>query len=76
MTYKLNPELRLITSPVILLFPSGEQKQYENGVKVTEAVFDLNYRIVEVQAAESIIKITLGEKTVPEVNSIGDETFF
>lgn len=31
MTYKLNPEIRKITSLVELVFPDGEKRQFENG---------------------------------------------
>lgn len=76
MTYKLNPELRLITSPVILIFPSGARHEYTAGAAVAEKAFDEKYRVVEIRAAGDVVEISLDLMTVPEVNAIGEETFF
>lgn len=76
MTYKLNPELRLITSPVALIFPGGVRHQYSSGAAVAEKTFNERYRVTEIRAAGDVIEISLEPMMVPEVNAIGEETFF
>lgn len=39
MTYKLNPELRMIKSPVVLVIDDGE-KSFPDGAAVVREVFD------------------------------------
>lgn len=65
MTYKLEPSLARISSPVILILPGGEKKEYENGTEVCRAVFKHRYRVVEVRAIENKIKISLEESDEP-----------
>jgi hypothetical protein len=76
MTYKLNPELRLITSPVTLIFPGGVRHEYRSGASVAEQVFNERYRVTEIRAVDGEIEIRLEPVMVPEVNAIGEETFF
>ena len=76
MTYKLNPELRLITSPVVLIFPGGARHEYKSGAAVAEKTFNEKYRIVKIRAVESVIEIELEPVITPVVNAIGEETFF
>lgn len=76
MTYKLNPELRLITSPVVLLFPGGARHSYKSDAAVADQTFNERYRVTEIRAVESVIEISLEPVMVPEVNAIGEETFF
>ena len=45
MTYKLNPELRKILSPIVLIFPDGTKQQYESGKAAADDVFDHKYLI-------------------------------
>ena len=40
MTYKLNPEIRKILSPVVLIISDGMKQQYPDEQSVTDAVFD------------------------------------
>ena len=76
MTYKLNPELRLITSPVVLIFPGGARHSYISGAAVAEQVFNEKYRVVEIKAAGDVIEIQMEPMTTPVINAIGEETFF
>ena len=39
MTYKLNPELRKIQSPVVLVFPDGSETDYPDGIALSEITF-------------------------------------
>ena len=70
MTYKLEPGLARITSPVFLLFPSGEKMEFENGEKACETVFDKRWKVTEMRAVNDEIEITLREPDIP------DSTFF
>ena len=76
MTYKLNPELRLITSPVTLIFPGGARHEYSSGTAVAEKTFNEKYRVVEIRAVENTVEINLEPMTTPVINAIGEETFF
>lgn len=76
MTYKLNPELRLITSPITLIFPGGVRHSYSSGVAVANKTFNERYRVVEVREVEGTVEIELEQMKVLNVNPIGEETFF
>ena len=75
MTYKLEPGLARITSPVRVIM-SGEIKEFESGLAATEAEFDKKWRVVELRAVENVIEIVLEQMDAPIVNPIGEETFF
>lgn len=76
MTYKLEPGLGRIMSPITLLFPTGAKKKYQSGKEVCEMVFDRNYRVTEIRAAGDRIEIKLEHTTTPIINPIGEEPFF
>jgi len=76
MTYKLNPAIAKISSPVTLFFPSGVRHEYSSGTAVAEQAFNERYRVTEIRATGDVVEINLELMTVPEVNAIGEETFF
>ena len=76
MTYKLEPGLNRLTSPVVLIFPDQTSQRYENGEEVCMDAFDRKYYAAEISARDSSIVIRLQEADTPEINSIGEETFF
>ena len=59
MTYKLNPEIRKITSPVELIFPDGEKRLFENGADVCSDVFEDRYVVKEIKAVDATVEIYL-----------------
>ena len=63
-------------SPITLLFPTGVKKEYQSGKEVCEMAFDRNYRVTEIRAVGDRIEIKLEEMAVPEINAVGEETFF
>ena len=76
MTYKLEPGLARITSPIEIIFPDGTRREYVSGVAVTEAVFDKKYQVIEIKAVAGTIQLTLAEtNTEPSEPStwIGEE---
>ena len=73
MTYKLEPGLSRITSPIKLHLPGREIKEFENGAAICSDVFDHRYVVVEIRAAGDTIEIRLEEMEMP-MN--GEETFF
>lgn len=75
MTYKLNPEVKKITSPIIIKFDGSEEVlSYEDGAALAEADFEKNYLIDSVSAKDSSIEITLRENDkVNVVNWVGEE---
>lgn len=60
MTYKLNPEVRKITSPVTLVI-GGETRNYPNGEALTELTFDKRYRITSLSAQGGEVVLNLEE---------------
>ena len=73
MTYKLNPELKKIQSPITLAFPDGSSSEYQSGTDVTSAVFEKRYIVASLRAIENSIEIRLEEASVNEINWIGEE---
>ena len=72
MTYKLEPGLSRITSPIKLRLPGGKIKEFENGAAACAAVFDHRYVVREIRAAGDEIEIKLEEAAVLD----GEESFF
>ena len=65
-----------ITSSVHLILPTGEIKEYRDGKAATEAVFDKRWKDTELRAAGDAIEVVVEEAVVPDVDPIGEETFF
>lgn len=72
MTYKLNPIIEKIESPVIIRIP-GEQRIYESGRAAAADVFDRNFAISALRADGGNVVITLSELQVGAVTWIGEE---
>ena len=72
MTYKLEPGVSRITSPIKLHLPGGEIKEFENGAAVCAAVFEKKYVVREIRAIENVVEVKLEEAA--ELN--GEESFF
>ena len=72
MTYKLEPGLGRIMSPILLRFPD----EISSGEEACRAVYDRKYRVVEMRAVENTVEIRAEEMTTPLINPIGEETFF
>lgn len=58
MTYKLNPNLAKIESPVILII-DGIEHRCENGEAVTKLTFERNYLVDKITARDNLVVITL-----------------
>lgn len=78
MTYKLNPVIRKIISPIVLIFPDGTKQQYEGGKAAADAVFGHKYVISTMHAVNDFIELKLVEQEAPIMNWSGEEpsTFF
>ena len=76
MTYKLEPGLSRITSPIVLIFPNHTSQRCENGKDAVETVFDKRWKVTEIRASDGVIEVIVEEAVVPDVNPIGEETFF
>ena len=78
MTYKLEPGLNRIISPVVIILPDGEKREYGSGVEACEDSFDHSYRVEEIRAVDGVIEIKLKLATTPDAtNWTGEEqTFF
>lgn len=64
------------TSPVKLILPDGQIREFENGHAATEAVFDQNYRITEVRAVEAVVEIKVETVRFPTSTWVGEEQGF
>ena len=75
MTYKLNPDVKKITSPIKIKFDGSEEVlNFEDGAALAEADFEKNYLFDSVSAKDSSIEIILREKDmVNVVNWVGEE---
>lgn len=76
MTYRLEPGLARITSPIILLFPDHTTRRFSSGEDIVRETFDKRWKVTEMRAAEDVIEIKVEEAVVPEINALGEETFF
>lgn len=77
MTYKLNPSLEKIQSPVILILPDGERREYIDGAAVVEDVFDKMLLINTVRAVGNTVEIKLAEPQMAASTWTGEgQTFF
>lgn len=76
MTYKIEPGLGRIMSPILLRFPDGHTASFSSGEEACRAVYDRKYHVVEMRAVENTIEIRLELTAVPEINAVGEETFF
>ena len=76
MTFKLEPGLARITSPIILLFPDHTTRRFSSGEDVCKAVFDKRWKVTEIRATGDVVEIRVEPMKVPEVNAVGEETFF
>ena len=73
MTYKLNPEIRKIESPVVLVKPDGQKLKYTSGDLAAEAVFDKQYVVKALRAVDNTIEIELDIPVVTGMNWKGEE---
>ena len=75
MTYKLNPEVRKIISPVALTFGDGaDEQRFPNGEALANAEFDKNYCIEAVSARDDCVVLTVQEnRAVNTMNWAGEE---
>ena len=58
MTCKLNPALRKIQSPVVLV-TDGAETVYQNGEALTELFFEARYDIASIAARDNTVIIRL-----------------
>ena len=76
MTYKLNPIIEKIESPVVIHLPNGEQKKYSSGSAACKDSFDKNYQIKAIRADGSTVIIEMVENDVPATTWLGEEQSF
>lgn len=73
MTYTLPPAIEKIVSSVVLVFPDGARREYEDGKTAVADVFDRTYQVERIQAIEGNVEIVLKERQSPELYWIGEE---
>ena len=74
MTYKLNPALSKIKSPIVLIADSIKTN-YADGNELVQAVFEKKYAVESIRAVENHVEITLVEPKTPDINWCGEEPF-
>ena len=73
MTYKLNPQLRLIKAPVILVV-EGEEKRFSSGEELTRLNFQKYYLVDSISAIDGSVVVTLKENDRQfNINWVGEE---
>lgn len=73
MTYKIDPNVKLIVSPVITVIDSKETL-YDNGAVLSETTFDKYYVITRITARDSIVVLELEEnKRINDLTWVGEE---
>lgn len=73
MTYKLNPQLRLIKAPVILVV-EGVERMYSSGEELTRLEFEKYYVVNSISARGNKVVIMLKENDrIFNINWIGEE---
>lgn len=72
MTYKLDPSIEKIISPVILTYPNGWQQEFTDGKAVMEQNFSEKYSISSIRAKEHKVQIVI--RTVDSIDA--DISFF
>ena len=73
MTYKIDPNVKLIVSPVITVI-DGKETLYENGTALSEINFDKYYVITRITARDNTVVLELEEnKRINDITWIGEE---
>ncbi len=73
MTYKLNPEIEKIRSPVVIVFEDGRKREFKDGKSAASAIFEKHYIVTCIKAINDIVELTITENKGPEINWIGEE---
>ena len=61
MTYRIEPWVEKITSPIIAILADGKKCEYENGAAVVKAIFEKHYVINEISAIDGEVVLHLVE---------------
>jgi hypothetical protein len=73
MTYKIDPNVKLIACPVITVI-DGKETLYENGTALSEVDFDKYYVITRITARDNIVVLEFEEnKRINDITWIGEE---
>ena len=72
MTYKIDPIVELISSPVTLVMPNGDKKRFTSGKSASIAVFNQRYIIDNITAVDNVVIISVVEVSAP----VGEDSFF
>lgn len=72
MTYKLNPALGKIVSPVVMVLPDGNRQRYGSGAELEKAVFKKRYQVKALRAVEDTVELVLAESEPMD----GTDSFF
>ncbi len=70
MTYKLNPIIEKMQSPVRIILPDESVREYESGADAAADTFDNHYNIQSIKSDGNIIEIKAEAVESP------DTTFF
>lgn len=76
MTYKINPIIERIQSPVGLLLPGSVQRSYESGSAACADSFERNLITGKIKAEGSTVVIEMVENQNPATNWTGEEQSF
>lgn len=73
MMFKLNPQLRLIAAPVVLVV-GGEEQKYSNGESLTVLEFEQRYVVDSISARDGtvVVKLKINDR-VNDITWIAEE---
>ena len=72
LKYRIDQFVKKINAAIICKF-DDQEKTFEDGNELAVYEFDKNYDIVSVSVEDGKVVVELKERTVPNINSIGDE---
>ena len=67
MTYKLDPIVNLIDSPIKVIFPDSNAREYSCGDELAQGVFEKLYKIQRITADANILVLELEETQIEAV---------
>lgn len=76
MTYKLNPIIEKIISPVRIVLPDESVREYNSGADALTDTFDKNLIISSISAENASVVIKMIENNNPATTWLGEEQSF
>ena len=73
MTFRLEPWIEKIKSPVVICFPSGKSERYISGDSAVNKVFDKHYIVDKLTSVDGEVMLKLREAKTAATALTGEE---